>query len=136
MSSLTVSISESRCFSFQVYQFMTGSRTCKLRDKRFNLGIEMLFVSSDITQPQPCACKLHVSISESRCFSFQDLSSRLWIEGTNRCFNLGIEMLFVSSFSSKRCVRGWTNGICFNLGIEMLFVSRITAFEVGPSIAI
>ena len=59
----------------------------------FNLGIEMLFVSRQHVQMG--AQSLSVSISESRCFSFQVVQAVLC--GKMRLgFNLGIEMLFVS----------------------------------------
>ena len=111
-----------------------------------------------------------VSISESRCFSFQEGTSKMsWLtsipfqsrnrdafrfkditaegrsDGVDSCFNLGIEMLFVSSttrvltltrsgslFQSRnrdafrfKLSRHQPVGAIFrfNLGIEMLFVS-------------
>ena len=62
-----VSISESRCFSFQVHEAIgvEGNRAMC-----FNLGIEMLFVSSAVCGIVALQ-KWNVSISESRCFSFQ-----------------------------------------------------------------
>ena len=45
------------------------------------------------------------------------------------CFNLGIEMLFVSSLLFGN---GSQSSYCFNLGIEMLFVSRMTIIRDGP----
>ena len=91
-ASSSVSISESRCFSFQV-------------DIPF------------ITIPTR-----HVSISESRCFSFQGRAQRATLSiQTRRSFNLGIEMLFVSSYHFL--AKGIEKSVCFNLGIEMLFVS-------------
>ena len=86
-----VSISESRCFSFQggmslptntpLLWFQSRNRDAfrfkasraKLKPTpltSFNLGIEMLFVSSN-KNPYFTTCDYLVSISESRCFSFQ-----------------------------------------------------------------
>ena len=90
----TVSISESRCFSFQVSDF-----------------VDRHIIS------------LFVSISESRCFSFQGHHIlKGFPEHIDFSFNLGIEMLFVSSALSN--VEQACFEACFNLGIEMLFVSR------------
>ena len=93
LSAFEVSISESRCFSFQVYRLSRSlfEYIC------FNLGIEMLFVSrkkpAKLSPKNPL-----VSISESRCFSFQvELSPYDLFRGRIIwSFNLGIEMLFVS----------------------------------------
>ena len=84
----------------------------------------MLFVS----RPQERGCsgiERLVSISESRRFSFRSLVSRYQDYNFRICFNLGIEMLFVS-----RCTISWAmyslsanTSLSFNLGIEMLFVS-------------
>ena len=141
-----VSISESRCFSFQVCggsglvcdsssfnlgieMLFISSRTCNsyLHSPHtgFNLGIEMLFISSNerLRWRYVCSAKFQsrnrdafrfknqgylkhesytvpVSISESRCFSFQ---VRLCVvsRGPIISFNLGIEMLFVSSAISR-----------------------------------
>ena len=89
---LRVSISESRCFSFQVLNFLAGrvhirrvsisesrcfsfqghdSRAIAPSSSCFNLGIEMLFVSSEHATPIAIGYPKKVSISESRCFSFQ-----------------------------------------------------------------
>ena len=116
---LTVSISESRCFSFQGQMLNT-----------------IVWMRG-----------LMVSISESRCFSFQDNTTKppsglpcMMFQSRNRdafrfkldnpnargdghyCFNLGIEMLFVSSQTAG--TDNLNTSRSFNLGIEMLFVSR------------
>ena len=114
-----VSISESRCFSFQGQMLNT-----------------IVWMRG-----------LMVSISESRCFSFQDNTTKppsglpcMMFQSRNRdafrfkldnpnargdghyCFNLGIEMLFVSSQTAG--TDNLNTSRSFNLGIEMLFVSR------------
>ena len=86
----------------------------------------MLFVSSkrDRTYLQNAYQDL-VSISESRCFSFQATPAAIAGPVTYcHSFNLGIEMLFVSSESNVSELRGLLLLGSFNLGIEMLFVSR------------
>ena len=94
-----VSISESRCFSFQEY-----------------IRLES-YPARDI-----------VSISESRCFSFQGM--RLIFDAVvyrpvsiseSRCF----------SFQEKKAGAMAHSGHGFNLGIEMLFVSRIVEVDVS-----
>ena len=66
-----VSISESRCFSFQVRPVIGATKNTI--EACFNLGIEMLFISRlDMTITELIA--FLVSISESRCFSFQAAS--------------------------------------------------------------
>ena len=86
-----VSISESRCFSFQV---ITEFEFC------FPIGT--------------------VSISESRCFSFQvtireqGLNHLTWFQSRNRD---AFRFKGIPQTPSERCSRR------FNLGIEMLFVS-------------
>ena len=112
----SVSISESRCFSFQVTAMCLAMSSSS---SGFNLGIEMLFVSRTLD-----ALREHelntVSISESRCFSFQvnyvNPSTRhhLKFQSRNRdAFRFKAYNPFSSSTSLS----------CFNLGIEMLFVS-------------
>ena len=99
----SVSISESRCFSFQ--EILIGPLALPL-----------------------CI----VSISESRCFSFQvegaDTEAQLEV-----CFNLGIEMLFVSSAEQTRRFGQKSFQTRFNLGIEMLFVSRSNTYSADNS---
>ena len=63
-----VSISGSRCFSFQVLMRRVSFEG---DPSRFNLGIEMLFVSSPRHERPTNTTFIFVSISESRCFSFQ-----------------------------------------------------------------
>ena len=115
-----VSISEPRCFSFQVTRFShvaIASFTFQSRNRdafrfkpvyrswcfhyyqSFNLGIEMLFVSSS---------QIHLH--------------RLW--HNCRRFNLGIEMLFISRTPGRMPTGHSLTANSFNLGIEMLFVSR------------
>ena len=114
-SARIVSISQSRCFSFQdkpelrladfsfvfqsrnrdAFHFRTGgtsdSRGCGYDS--FNLAIEMLFISGK--PPASARVTRNVSISQSRCFSFQGCAN------VHGCllppgFNLVIEMLFIS----------------------------------------
>ena len=74
------------------YPFMLSS---------FNLGIEMLFISrmAIATVRFKTASGIRVSISESRCFSFQDICDAAPYPASlfYLSFNLGIEMLFISS---------------------------------------
>ena len=60
----------------------------------FNLAIEMLFISGDKDAWIPVDT-LHVSISQSRCFSFQVEEHPISINSVVS-FNLAIEMLFIS----------------------------------------
>ena len=141
-----VSISESRCFSFQVEsqcprdinncRFQSRNRdafhfksdiqkVCHPLHNGFNLGIEMLFISSF----RICRAEgilNDVSISESRCFSFQEELSNPPKPAVT-CFNLGIEMLFVSRIFHKThrlMIRQ-----CFNLE------SRCFSFQVQKRIS-
>ena len=89
----------------------------------FNLGIEMLFVSrSDCLYHHDIPS--HVSISESRCFSFQVR----FAVGTSE---IGFPLFQSRNRDAFRFKDTDTDVIeyvdvieCFNLGIEMLFVSR------------
>ena len=62
----SVSISQSRCLSFQV----SGEFMMKKCSHRFNLAIEMLIISGGC-QAVSGGFAYHVSISQSRCLSFQ-----------------------------------------------------------------
>ena len=89
-----VSISESRCFSFQAYP----------DPRRYG-----------VTRP--------VSISESRCFSFQvQVQLPRMTMLTTSCFNLGIEMLFISRIN--------VNPFQFFLVIVSISESRCFSFQV------
>ena len=70
----------------------------------FNLGIEMLFISSFVNRRTRSKLLISiVSISESRCFSFQVITGRfVRYDDRHQRFNLGIEMLFISRY---RCFR-------------------------------
>ena len=95
-----VSISESRCFSFQEYAYWFGnSRGCS----SFNLGIEMLFVSSEQDRKERYTTSL-VSISESRCFSFQADAQKRYPQpltsvsiSESRCFSFQVPSLSAMS---------------------------------------
>ena len=139
---LTVSISQSRCFSVQ------GRGVESLRGVsswRFNLAIEMLFSSGiccrsrrrrsdyrfqsrnrDAFQfrsiPKPIAFR-SLSSFQSRnrdAFQFRISSLNARAPARNGCFNLAIEMLFSSGrqLTRRRAVKEG-----FNLAIEMLFSS-------------
>ena len=116
VESIKVSISESRFFLFQAKYHLSDGRY----NSRFNLVIEVLFISSFLVQcdgrlritvsisesrfflfqAKQLGChhryEIHVSISESRFFSFQGIAGCLLQYG-RVCFNLGIEVLFISS---------------------------------------
>ena len=89
-----VSISESRCFSFQV---TVNEHIDKwIEDVSISESRCFSFQVTEGSIPEALA-ETSVSISESRCFSFQSTSRRLNHLAVS--FNLGIEMLFVSSRS-------------------------------------
>ena len=99
-----VSISESRCFSFQADWTRTRCHCLSCIDGHsFNLGIEMLFVSSHHEWlRQERVTSILVSISESRCFSFQaSAKSRRHLARLK--FQISdIELLFNSSYRGSR----------------------------------
>ena len=64
------------------------------RPTRFNLAIEMLIISGG-RNANRCTKQTHVSISQSRCLSFQERYPRARADTLNR-FNLAIEMLIIS----------------------------------------
>ena len=165
-SGMRVSISQSRCLSFQV----TNCRAYLLKEVRFNLAIEMLIISGLSTANEKRCLHsmfqsrnrdayhfriedtrqgtwylIEVSISQSRCLSFQGRISRTssanpktvsisqsrclsfqvpnrviaFFDSPNR-FNLAIEMLIISGATRRRrrlAMKG------FNLAIEMLIIS-------------
>ena len=89
----------------------------------FNLGIEMLFVSS---KGAFTVAKVETYEFQSRnrdAFRFKETACQCRLTHRSYGFNLGIEMLFVSSLRWKN----WAEpiGYSFNLGIEMLFVSSL-----------
>ena len=126
-----VSISQSRCFSFQA---VIMSAHCITASIRFNLAIEMLFISGLEFLQMGCHVGLFqsrnrdafhfrkrrsrsrrriksspVSISQSRCFSFQDGIVDPSAKTVHVRFNLAIEMLFMSGYKhptpDEGCVR-------------------------------
>ena len=116
----------STCFNLGIEMLFVSSAQLPCRScaytPRFNLGIEMLFVSRPYSRASPQVH--HVSISESRCFSFQvNSDNSKYSHPDSVSFNLGIEMLFVSSETEweRNYHTHWHAS--FNLGIEMLFVS-------------
>ena len=66
------------------------------RFRRFNLAIEMLFISGAPRTTQKHQHRFSVSISQSRCFSFQDRRHPPPAAHCTPCFNLAIERLFIS----------------------------------------
>ena len=71
-----VSISQSRCLSFQA----TARRSLRRITSGFNLAIEMLIISGCESCCPSCNRWCNVSISQSRCLSFQDrAASRGWV---------------------------------------------------------
>ena len=89
---LSVSISQSRCLSFQV--------------SRLSL---------------PHHPRRNVSISQSRCLSFQVRKEEPFLSYLPLRFNLAIEMLVISG--RRRLGRHGLPTRCFNLAIEMLVIS-------------
>ena len=65
---------------------------------RFNLAIEMLVISGSLVAKHPTRATLAVSISQSRCLSFQD-THWMSLKSGSHCFNLAIEMLVISGVS-------------------------------------
>ena len=91
-----VSISESRCFSFQV-GVINAWRVHGILS-RFNLGIEMLFISRSPSSSMPMYIMLWFQSRNRDAFHFKDARHKVDQTAWQRlCFNLGIEMLFVSS---------------------------------------
>ena len=91
----SVSISQSRCFSFQVY----GGHS-------------------------PSAYLWNVSISQSRGFSFQVNWMTVASHWTRMRFNLAIEMLFISGRKEQTVVRGPTDvsisqSRCFSFQVQI-----------------
>ena len=62
-----------------------------------------------------------VSISQSRCFSFQAFEFKIGEFGGDAGFNLAIEMLFISGKPVEVFYESPYGS--FNLAIEMLFIS-------------
>ena len=167
-SSMSVSISQSRCLSFQegrdkvratnrtsfnlAIEMLVisgpGGMSCILSEYGFNLAIEMLVISGrkrkvrrdaesivSISQSRCLSFQghrrmrhrrriMHVSISQSRCLSFQ-VGGRVWHGTLLSRFNLAIEMLVISGSGCSGSYRGYSR---FNLAIEMLVISG----ETGP----
>ena len=133
----SVSISQSRCLSFQVQELVAGVRLCLMFQSRnrdachfrshlgpsakrvlsFNLAIEMLVISGSghrLTRTQSHGFNLAIEmlvISGERKPSTESLFI---------CFNLAIEMLVISGFQLKIVDAGYES---FNLAIEMLVIS-------------
>ena len=87
-----VSISQSRCLSFQVGPDDTHEnlRTFVSISQSRCLSFQ---VSEGAGRVSPLS---EVSISQSRCLSFQVVGYRGWQGGVPPCFNLAIEMLIIS----------------------------------------
>ena len=113
---IKVSISQSRCLSFQGEStHLNGSEP-----HRFNLAIEMLVISGacSVALPGPVP---PVSISQSRCLSFQVFQAG---RPACFCFNLAIEMLIISGQTYRPTSKYLRRR--FNLAIEMLIISGET----------
>ena len=113
-----VSISQSRCFSFQANNPLTDT-TAKLFQSRnrdafhfrriratpesasqcFNLAIEMLFISG-LERLKAIAALIEVSISQSRCFSFQVMILRSFRKAS---MNVSISQSRCFSFQEGEC---------------------------------
>ena len=112
-----VSISQSRCLSFQVARAYQATRT---PNGSFNLAIEMLVISGG-------KCRAR---RDNRTYCFNLAIEMLVISGFSHvgglehelvCFNLAIEMLVISGCSNLPRPIACPN--CFNLAIEMLVIS-------------
>ena len=90
---LRVSISQSRCLSFQVH--FQARRLVDGDNLSFNLAIEMLVISGFYGDAEAVNNTI-VSISQSRCLSFQVVNLEAEIAGIMASFNLAIEMLVIS----------------------------------------
>ena len=86
---------------------------------RFNLAIEMLIISG-CEHESAARHHIRVSISQSRCLSFQARWREVVMPLSVGSFNLAIEMLVISG---TICPRRTTRISCFNLAIEMLVIS-------------
>ena len=89
----TVSISQSRCLSFQAFR---NRRRNAPNGLSFNLAIEMLVISGYMDLEIINVEDIKVSISQSRCLSFQVLSRAADKRHRLLRFNLAIEMLVIS----------------------------------------
>ena len=115
ITTVTVSISQSRCFSFQARQCCCSATTAD----SFNLAIEMLFISGERTPVYQL--KLNEFQSRNRdAFHFRTYAENTSIRKTRR-FNLAIEMLFISGQHLVESAPAPFGR--FNLAIEMLFIS-------------
>ena len=122
-----VSISQSRCFSFQVREhWQSGSTRLGFQSRNrdafhfrdtlpsgtairvycFNLAIEMLFISGQHALRITDNRVRWVSISQSRCFSYQATCHRI-LPLRKIGFNLAIEMLFISGKSPNATDSAW-----------------------------
>ena len=86
----------------------------------FNLAIEMLIISGCADTERLLSRLVNVSISQSRCLSFQ-VRRCIAITFGITCFNLAIEMLIISG--PNNIVEPCGPWKCFNLAIEMLIIS-------------
>ena len=87
---------------------------------RFNLAIEMLVISGSASKNSNNSSR-PVSISQSRCLSFQGRKVKRLRQPIHLSFNLAIEMLVISGQHWHRYQFGQCLG--FNLAIEMLVIS-------------
>ena len=113
---LIVSISQSRCFSFQG---PISSSIAVLLYSSFNLAIEMLFISGAGVYYRGVCCAEFQSRNRD-AFHFRSCVLAT-CASSSLSFNLAIEMLFISGARQNSAPSG--NTVCFNLAIEMLFIS-------------
>ena len=113
---LVVSISQSRCLSFQVHTQIPGLISCivSISQSRF-LSFQVRHCLK-----RPCVLCI-VSISQSRFLSFQ-AHRRQPHRSHIGSFNLAIEMLVISG-SRRVCCHGRSRTQSFNLAIEILVIS-------------
>ena len=104
-------------YHFRFQTFLPG----RLAKFSFNLAIEMLIISGS----KICVCNSErhadVSISQSRCLSFQVNLSSSTVPAPFSSFNLAIEMLIISG--RRAGLKVLVPTLSFNLAIEMLIIS-------------
>ena len=115
MSAIDVSISQSRCLSFQgrIYAARQAGEV------RFNLAIEMLIISGHATEDKRKPSQQFQSRNRDAYHFRQDREARP--NRHARGFNLAIEMLIISGCDRNADPNARKRG--FNLAIEMLIIS-------------
>ena len=96
-------------------------RVVEVHDASFNLAIEMLVISGQAIIPRPTTSNV-VSISQSRCLSFQvSMNYRIPISAPS----FQSRNRDACHFRLRRYRVASIIGFCFNLAIEMLVISGI-----------